>query len=99
VRRLQRSQLLPSAAPSSNQKQDSGSIGRRYRPIPKCGLDTSPKKWCVPYPTCLRNRGIANTIVQLQSRAALERILGKACEAGTPGVLSQKFAGIQLLSS
>jgi hypothetical protein len=30
------------------------------------------KKWCVPYPMCLQNRGIANTIVQLQIRATLE---------------------------
>src|SRR5579862_4263829 len=54
---LQRSRLLPSAAPSSNQKQDNGSIGRRYRPIPKCGLTHISKKWCVPYPTFASKNG------------------------------------------
>jgi hypothetical protein len=40
---MHRSQLLPSAASSSDQNRDCGSIGQRYRSGPKRGSNTSPE--------------------------------------------------------
>jgi len=82
---LQRSQLLPSAAPSSNQTPDTGSIGRRYRPIPKCGLDTSPKSGAYPIPHAFKAELSPIPSSNCRALLLLERILGKACEAGMPG--------------